>query len=374
MTLSKKRGFTLVELLVVIAIIGILIGLLLPAVQAAREAARRMQCTNNLKQMGLAVQNFCDTNQQGLPPAAIGWHRITFWGYLYPFCEQTNLWEIVAPNPTHDPVTLGRYFWNTGAGWAGVTLNEEQKKGFSSVPYMKCPSRRSGPAAKQWDGDLGGAATPGPQTDYAIICAHAQGGQGKDNHYHVRACNNRVTEWGNKNANQEGPFRGARLTANDVFSTGSKPADTLSRFADGTSNQFLIAEKHIPIGELGVCNSQQPSATEWSHCYDCSYLSTNEAPDEGSIFKALQTYWIYNDDGSKHSPASILANGILGPYDNQVSEDHHAPSINSTIGSWHPGGCNIVLADGSVHFFSSTTAQSILGKYANVNDGLTIEK
>ena len=161
--------------------------------------------------------------------------------------------------------------------------------------------------------------------------AHAQG-EGGDHHYHVRACNTRPSSWASKNANQKGPFRGARLTGDDVFKSGAKPSDTLSRFTDGTSNQFLIAEKHIPIGELGVCQSTNPSGTEWSHCYDCSYLSTNEATDEGSIYKALQTTWNYNSDGAK-VPASLLANGILGPYDNVVSEAHHAPSINSTIGS-----------------------------------------
>lgn len=109
MNLFRHRsttGFTLVELLVVIAIIGILVGLLLPAVQAAREAARRMQCTNNLKQLGLAVHNYHDTHKT-IPPGGIhfdvtganhwaGQPRTVYsgWGVaILPFLEQTNLYN-----------------------------------------------------------------------------------------------------------------------------------------------------------------------------------------------------------------------------------------------------------------------------------------
>src|SRR5687767_5755424 len=106
---SKKRaGFTLVELLVVIAIIGILVALLLPAVQAAREAARRMQCTNNLKQFGLGLHNYADTYKV-FPKVRGGFNnglqaeRISPFVQMLPFVEQKPLWDrIQAGDPANN--------------------------------------------------------------------------------------------------------------------------------------------------------------------------------------------------------------------------------------------------------------------------------
>lgn len=104
----RSRGFTLVELLVVIAIIGVMVGLLLPAVQAARESARRMQCTNHLKQIGLALHNFHDTRNV-FPGGARDHHtgdslasccaatNVHGWSWMYhilPYMEQTSVWEL----------------------------------------------------------------------------------------------------------------------------------------------------------------------------------------------------------------------------------------------------------------------------------------
>ena len=84
---AGSRGFTLVELLVVIAIIGILVALLLPAVQAAREAARRIQCTNHLKQIGLAIHNFHDAHKK-LPPSRMPCNHGTWASEIWPYLEQ----------------------------------------------------------------------------------------------------------------------------------------------------------------------------------------------------------------------------------------------------------------------------------------------
>ena len=100
MSVSARRGFTLIELLVVIAIIAILISLLLPAVQQAREAARRSQCKNNLKQMGLAMHNYLDARRYFPPSACLNTSAITsvFWSpqaYLLPYLEQANLQKLI---------------------------------------------------------------------------------------------------------------------------------------------------------------------------------------------------------------------------------------------------------------------------------------
>lgn len=133
MSRDTRSGFTLVELLVVIAIIGILIALLLPAVQAAREAARRSQCTNNLKQLGLALHNYHDANTK-LPP---GWLQkyvgtqlsSTGWGwgsFVLPFVEQQSLFDIIQPGQGS--------LWAATAEVAKLAAMQQELKAY------RCPS------------------------------------------------------------------------------------------------------------------------------------------------------------------------------------------------------------------------------------------
>ncbi|MCY2987272.1 MAG: DUF1559 domain-containing protein, partial [Planctomycetota bacterium] len=129
--MRRKSGFTLVELLVVIAIIGILVALLLPAIQAAREAARRAQCSNNMKQLGISLQNYHDTYKV-LPPAGIGQTRgpgmadqtpdddignqygyyISYLGLLLPFVEQAALSDQLSITPTVSMNTNSTLVWS----------------------------------------------------------------------------------------------------------------------------------------------------------------------------------------------------------------------------------------------------------------------
>jgi prepilin-type N-terminal cleavage/methylation domain-containing protein/prepilin-type processing-associated H-X9-DG protein len=156
-----SRGFTLVELLVVIAIIGVLVALLLPAVQAAREAARRTQCVNNLKQMGLGLQNYVDVHRVFAAAASISVPQQCFTGgggdcrgtglfvLLLPFLEETAIEELYGP------------FNKANAGWT-VWLADPKYRDLG-VPLYICPSEGKWseyPNRRTYFGVAGGGKPP----------------------------------------------------------------------------------------------------------------------------------------------------------------------------------------------------------------------
>ncbi len=215
---SPRRGFTLVELLVVIAIIGILVGLLLPAVQAAREAARRMQCSNNLKQLGLASHNYHDVHKS----FPIGHHfRGTYantglaygWGFgLLPFIEQGNLYNQ----------------FNTA--WPVMNLANSNNGLLAATPQasFSCPSDTKPP---QRDDPVNTPSTP----TVIIKNSGTSSYQGAGGAY---------TGW-----NGTGAANATRY--NGVFERDTRGAMGIRDMTDGTSNTIIIAEARWGMDPAG---------------------------------------------------------------------------------------------------------------------------
>jgi type II secretory pathway pseudopilin PulG len=168
---------------VVIAIIGVLIALLLPAVQAAREAARRSQCTNHLKQIGIAVHNFHDA-RKGLPPATIGWKdsgdpettnarkfgRASFWVLILPYLEQQPLYDFISTKSNSLAWGLtNETLWNS--------CTPDEKKSLLAVSFYLCPSRRTSMTPlldKTATATSGINGIFGTLSDYAIVLGRQQ--------------------------------------------------------------------------------------------------------------------------------------------------------------------------------------------------------
>jgi prepilin-type N-terminal cleavage/methylation domain-containing protein/prepilin-type processing-associated H-X9-DG protein len=195
--LRKRAAFTLIELLVVIAIIGILIALLLPAVQKVREAANRIQCANNLKQIGLACHNFHDS-RGFLPPSQLAKDYVTWAVLVLPYLEQDNIYKL----------------WNTQILYSQQSADATQ----NNLKVFFCPSRRAPGTLYSTD------VPPGGLSDYAA-CSGTGDSDGPD---------------------ANGAMIGARTTIdNNGVIQSWQGVTTLPGITDGTSNTFLAGEKHV---------------------------------------------------------------------------------------------------------------------------------
>lgn len=330
---GDRRGFTLVELLVVIAIIGILVALLLPAIQAAREAARRTQCVNNLKQIGVALHNFHDTYKR-FPVGMTDddGNNVSFRAYLLPFTEQSTLWDQLVAGGYEPIAATGQHVGMDG-GTCGTFPsmggeNDLQNApanvvGKAIVPAYVCPS------------DIL------PQTD--------DDGFAKANYNGCSGPNMAGTNW-----NVCGNWKGSNQTGVLTYDNDNCTS-WLWSFADvtdGTSTTFAV-------GERTVCNYVTPT-----NVADASFPAwiggNNEPPgcngfDTAGNVLSLTDATFYLNRGPK-----MLKLGII------ESESQ------ACFGSQHPGGANFVMCDGSTQFINDSINTVVYANLGNRRDGESV--
>jgi prepilin-type N-terminal cleavage/methylation domain-containing protein/prepilin-type processing-associated H-X9-DG protein len=332
----RRSGFTLVELLVVIAIIGVLVALLLPAVQAAREAARRMQCANNLKQIGLAVQNF-ESTYVSLPPAynmritqpANPAHNgsdgyFTWFAHILPYMEQQNAAGLIADFKTP---------FASAPNQQGVIAQ-------IGVPSFFCPSRRTGRnvmKATSWTGLTALGVAGGTTSDYAAV------GLGDD---------------------QRVPLPDGTMVDGSNYVTALAPAlsphannvlenirgrTALKDIVDGTSNTALVGEKHV-----------------WKRCLNTGVGSADVTCADGSVL-GMRFY------AQLHSVRYLEFPLVRGPQDGVASITAPNSGVHwASFGSWHTGVCQFVFVDGSVRGVANNTSVTTLWKLGDRRDGQVV--
>jgi prepilin-type N-terminal cleavage/methylation domain-containing protein len=342
----RRHGFTLVELLVVIAIIGILVALLLPAVQAAREAARRNQCQNHLKQIGLASLNHENTMKflpsggwgyiwTGDPDMGSGESQPGGWGFsILPYLEEAALSQVGKGLP------------------AAQKSTELAKQKATPIPIFYCPSRRPAVTTYGSETSVNVENPPGnfiAKTDYAGNGGTYCPGEGRPT-------------WSSGPANTDCPNKfpscdwGASYTIDNLknkFDGAIRPRlpVKISQITDGTSKTMLAGEKYLWTQHYG------DELGQISNCAD------NNSPYQGYDWDTIR--WA----NAKRNTA-ITWNAELDYVPQPDSEPPlHAGGCVVNFGSPHPGVFQIVRCDGSVDSLSYDIDMDSFELLANRQDG-----
>lgn len=318
-----RCAFTLIELLVVIAIIAILIGLLLPAVQKVREAASRMQCTNNLKQMGIGLHAYQDAHRKLPPGGAIGsfFPGGSGWGmswmyFLLPYIEQQNLYQNLAVNVSNPGYNYG----------ANNTLIAKL-----TIPVFRCPSS----SLPDFGAHNSSQSMAG---DYTAIAGAANG-------YGGVSISGQIS---GSSGNLVGSANGS-----GVLYSNSQTA--LHLITDGTSNTLMLGEvSDWYVNDTGTKYDLRPGRT-YSFMMGTGYTGFASSSDNrGMNWTTIATPVNY-----KGAALSASSGVIQSP-----------PGANIPLLSAHTGGVNVLMADGSIHFLTDSTPATVLGPMAVRNDGL----
>jgi len=328
----SRNGFTLVELLVVIAIIGVLIALLLPAVQQAREAARRMQCSNNLKQLGLALHNFENTYQK-LP---MGNNSLYNWKItILPYVEQSVVYDQLDFS-----VVWGRF---DGRTFTGNPILYDV-----TVPGLVCPSSPfpdRNPAMT-----YSGTSPNWSQVhDYVGISGAYPDPQSRDS-----VCTQ-------VNAVQSGTH-----CENGTFINfrGRK----LAEMTDGTSNTLVIAEQS---GQVDGIEKSANALGGWDglRTNTVTTSSGSNVWNEDTPIDEI-TYSSGYTQGTATFRYPINSSWLSGA----PSGANSWFDVNTILNSYHPGGIEALLGDGSVRFVPETAEMETLRRAFTLDDGLVIDE
>lgn len=327
------RGFTLVELLVVIAIIGVLVALLLPAVQAAREAARRSQCLNQIRQLGLAVLNY--EAAKGVFPPAVNEGSFSYLTMTLPYYEGGAIFDRL--NLTARPNDVDMPY---------------------EIPFLRCPSQQSTEPTLYFENPTESIVENSKRSHYYAV----NGAKVNDTCPPVGSEPFYVTSCAGARAKMTQPFntiaRGGHAVNGVMYPLS---AVRIGQVTDGTSKTFLIGEMSWDFASdtsvsnyLGV-GPWYLGAGEWAGDADTA------ADREWAMSRNGDGFWLHN---SAQIRWALLERSNIGGVTAQK-----ACHSDLSFGSKHPAGSHFGLTDGSGRLVNNDTQLQLLYNYASRNDG-----